>query len=68
MNLTTEPEMTLSLSCGCVVILGGSTKEEKGGRRGRDWEEGIAASDRMNTRSVQVQTIHTLIRGPLYIS
>ena len=40
MNLATEPGMTLNMSSGCVVILGGSTAEGgERGKRGRDGEE-----------------------------
>ena len=40
MNITVEPGMTLDMSSGCVVILGGSTAEgERGGREGEIGEE-----------------------------
>ena len=65
MNITVEPGMTLDMSSGCVVILGGSTER---GREGEERERlgrrrGFGASDRMNTKSVQAQTIRMLIGG-----
>ena len=40
MNITLEPGMTLSMSSGWMVILGGSTAEgERGGREGGIGEE-----------------------------
>ena len=53
MNITVEPGMTLDMSSGCVVILGGSTAERRKGEEGGEMEmrRVIVASERMDTRS-----------------
>ena len=55
------------MSCGCVVILGGSTAEKRKEKdsEGMGSRRGIATSD---TRPVQAQTICMLLGGPLNVA